>query len=175
MESALDRGGEALDTALGCDLMLHAWMLSQSGVPVLYSGDEVGQLNDNAYHHDPDKAADSRYIHRGDFDWVRAEDRHVPGTVEQRLFDGLRQLERIRAARVVFRSDAAVSVLDAGADSVLAIERRYGADRFIGAYNFSPEPVALRLSPGNMTDLLTGEPVTVPLTLPGYGFLWLHN
>ena len=175
VESALPVGGKALDTAIGCDLMLHAWMLSQSGVPVLYSGDEIGQLNDYSYHADPDKAADSRYIHRGSFDWARAENRHVPGTVEQRLFDELRRLERIRAERIVFRSDAAVSTLDAGSDSVLAIERRYGADRFVGVYNFSPEPVALSLAPEGMTDLLTGETAAAPLTLPGYGFLWLHS
>ena len=155
--------------------MLHAWMLSQSGVPVLYSGDEIGQLNDYSYHADPDKAADSRYIHRGNFDWARAENRHVPGTAEQRLFDGLRRLERIRAERAVFRSDAAVSTLDAGSDRVLAIERRYGADLFVGAYNFSPEPAALSLAPEGMADLLTGEPAVAPLTLPGYGFVWLHS
>ena len=28
----------------------------QYGIPVLYSGDEIGQLNDDNYHRDPNKA-----------------------------------------------------------------------------------------------------------------------
>ena len=33
--------------------MLHAYMLSQSGIPVIYSGDEIGQENDYTYHENP--------------------------------------------------------------------------------------------------------------------------
>ena len=40
-------------------------MLFQSGLPILYAGDEIAQENDYTYHLDPDKADDSRYIHRG--------------------------------------------------------------------------------------------------------------
>lgn len=53
--------------------MLHAYMLTQSGIPMLYSSDEIGRLNDYSYKEDPDKAADSRYIHRGAFQWELAE------------------------------------------------------------------------------------------------------
>ena len=168
-------GGPELDRAIECDLMLHAWMFSQSGVPVLYSGDELAQRNDYAYHNDPEKADDSRYIHRGDFDWTAADRRHIPGTVEQRVFSGLRQLERLRAAHPVFRADAAVSVPDAGSNRLLAIERRYAVDRFVGVYNFSRESVAVGMDLRGMTDLLTGEPVEGTITLPPYGFLWLHS
>ncbi len=52
---------EAEDTAIRFDLCLHAMMLFQSGIPMLYSGDEIGQLNDYSYKDDPAKAADSRY------------------------------------------------------------------------------------------------------------------
>ena len=36
--------------------MLHAYMFMQSGIPVLYSGDEIGQINDYTYKEDPGKA-----------------------------------------------------------------------------------------------------------------------
>ena len=39
---------EALEKAIRMDVMLHAYMFMQSGIPVLYSGDEIGQLNDYA-------------------------------------------------------------------------------------------------------------------------------
>ena len=63
---------EALEKAIRMDVMLHAYMFMQSGIPVLYSGDEIGQLNDYAYRDDPDKAPDSRYVHRGAMNWEEA-------------------------------------------------------------------------------------------------------
>ena len=58
--------------AIQMDMMLHAYMFMQSGIPVLYSGDEIGQVNDYTYKEDPDKAPDSRYIHRGAMNWELA-------------------------------------------------------------------------------------------------------
>lgn len=55
--------------------MLHAYMMVQSGIPMLYSGDEIGQVNDYTYKNDPEKRVDSRYIHRGKFDWKLADGR----------------------------------------------------------------------------------------------------
>ena len=176
IEAALAEGDAgALDRATACDLMLHAWMLSQSGVPVLYSGDEIAQCNDYSYHDDPEKAADSRFIHRGKFDWEAADRRTRPGSVEQRIFDGLRRLETIRAQRPVFRADAAVNTVDAGSDQVLAIRRQYGDDVFLGVYNFFEAPRTVRLPEEALTDLVTGERPGRTAELPGYGFLWLHN
>ncbi len=60
---------EGVDRAVRYDITLHAFMLSQSGIPVIYSGDEIGQVNDYSYKDDPDKAVDSRYLHRGEFNW----------------------------------------------------------------------------------------------------------
>ena len=66
--------------ALDCVTMLHAWMLTQSGIPVLYSGDEIAQLNDYTYHEDPKKWDDRRYLHRGRFPWELAALRNDPET-----------------------------------------------------------------------------------------------
>ena len=49
------------------DVMLHAYMFMQSGIPVLYSGDEIGQLNDYAYRDDPDKAQPHGPVWIGEF------------------------------------------------------------------------------------------------------------
>jgi amylosucrase len=65
-----------LSKYIGLDLMLHAFLLTQSGIPVLYSGDEIGQLNDYSYHNDPHKKDDSRYLHRGSVDWASVARRH---------------------------------------------------------------------------------------------------
>lgn len=78
------------------DVMLHAYMFMQSGIPVLYSGDEIGQVNDYSYKNDPDKVQDSRYIHRGAMHWDLAARADDPKTVEGQLFGQLDKLEKIR-------------------------------------------------------------------------------
>ena len=172
LESASDPAEEA--RALACDIMLHAWMLSQSGIPVLYSGDEIGQLNDYSYHDDPDRAEDSRYIHRGKFRWDLAENRNDPSTREGALFSTLRKLERIRASHDAFRSDAEVALIETGSDHVLGIKRTYGKDVVAALFNFSEDPCsAVNPAPG-ARDLVSGRPRGgKKLRLPGYGFAWL--
>ena len=166
--------GMELDEDLGfrADRMLHAWMLTQSGIPVLYSGDEIAQLNDYSYHDDPDKREDSRYLHRGRFDWALAEKRKDPKTIQGRTFAMLRQLEQIRAREPIFRADAAFYGFDTGSDHVLGVIREREGQRLTALFNFSEEPQTLRLGL-NATDLLTGKPLDLEqLELPGYGFLW---
>ena len=98
VESALyEKNEEKLQNAVRMDLMLHAYMLTQSGIPMLYSGDEIGQLNDYSYKNDEDKKEDSRYIHRGKFQWELAEKKAENGTVQEQIFSGLSRLEIGRA------------------------------------------------------------------------------
>lgn len=63
-KAGFEHDEEAMNAAVREDIMLHAYMLTQSGIPMLYSGDELGQVNDYSYKNDPEKCADSRYIHR---------------------------------------------------------------------------------------------------------------
>lgn len=65
---AREKDDEKIKKALDFDSMLHAFLYTQTGIPVLYSGDEIGQFNDYTYHQNPLKQEDSRYLHRGDLD-----------------------------------------------------------------------------------------------------------
>ena len=146
-----------LERAVACDLTLHAWMLSQSGIPVIYSGDEVGRLNDWSYHDDPDKREDSRYLHRGNFPWDLAERRTDPKTCQGKLFQGLRQMEAIRAAEPCFDARADVTVEESGSTHVLALSRRMGERELVCLFNFSGGFVHARVDrDGGYTDLLYG-------------------
>ena len=165
-----------VDEELGfrADRMLHAWMLTQSGIPVLYSGDEIAQLNDYSYHDDPDKREDSRWLHRGRFDWSLAEKRKDPKSIQGRIFAALRQLETVRAAQPVFAADASFSAFDTGSNRVLGVCREREGQRLIALFNFSEEPQRLHLAETHkLTDLLTGKPVDLSnIRLLGYNFLW---
>ena len=175
IESALESGDDAaLELAIRCDLMLHAWMLTQSGIPVIYSGDEVAQLNDYGYRNDPDpdRAADSRYVHRGRFDWDRAARRDDPSTPQGRVFEGLRKLTQLRARDAAFGPDADVRTLDTDSDAVLGVERSLGGEKLTALFNFSESPRAVRLdAPG--IDLLTGVELSAgAIEMKPYDFLW---
>ena len=165
---------EKTDLALRCDLMLHAMMLTQSGLPVLYSGDEIGQLNDYSYRENPEKWSDSRYVHRGQFRWDLAEKRSDPETVQGRLFASLRQLEKLRADHRAFRADAAAEVFDTGSNAVLGIRRCFDGELITAVFNFSENPCEIFNPAKGSNSLLTGEPFhEETLYLPGYGFQWL--
>ena len=138
IEEALETGdAQKLDTAVRCDIMLHAYMLTQSGIPVIYSGDEIAQLNDSTYHDDPDKRADSRYLHRGKFDWQLAEKRADQKTVQGKIYQSLRRLESLRATHAVFTASAHFSVLDTGTDHVLGVRREHEGEKLYAFFNFS--------------------------------------
>ncbi len=141
------------------DLMMHAAMMTMAGFPMLSSGDEIGQLNGWAYHDDPALAGDSRNLHRTPFDWQKAALRAQPGTVQERLWNGLRRLESIRAAEPCFAPGAWVTTWDTHNNGVLAILRKAGGQTLIGLFNFtgSGQEVWLDAVEGDYTDLVSGE------------------
>lgn len=173
IEEALEKQDEGkMDQAIRLDLMLHGFMLQQSGIPVIYSGDEVGALNDNHYKEDPEKAEDSRYIHRGQFDWKLTEKIQQEGTVQNRIFYGLRRMEEIRMEHEVFSSDALARTIDMEDDSILGILRTGETEEMLGVYNFSDAPKKVSLQE-TWTDLLNDETYDTELSLKPYDFRWM--
>ena len=158
------------------DITLHAFMLSQSGIPVIYSGDEIGQLNDYSYKNDPDKVSDSRYLHRGEFDWNLADNRKIDYTVQGRLFPALDKLEHIRASHSVFGADASLHTIDTWDSSILALVRENEDEKFIGIYNFSEnDRVAwINEDDGMYLDLISGHEMEAKgVMIPAFGCYWL--
>ena len=175
IEAALfEKNDEKLKRGIREDLMLHAYMLTQSGIPMLYSSDEIGRLNDYSYKEDPDKAADSRYIHRGAFQWELAGKRKSKSSVEGQIFQTLDRMEQIRSQESVFDKDCDVYTYDVHDDSILCILRQKGNDRFIGIFNFSDiEKTAWMQEEGTFRNLINGETLMLKdVVLPAYGFLW---
>lgn len=166
---------EKMQTAIQEDLMLHAYMLTQSGIPMLYSGDELGQVNDYSYKDDAEKASDSRYLHRGAFLWELADKRKDLSTVQGQLFQMLNRLEQIRRQENVFSQEAEVYTYDVHNDSILGILREYKGERFIALFNFSEsEQTAWMQEEGIFRNLVNGEIVEVKdPVLKGYDFVWM--
>ena len=134
-----EKDDAAMERAVRLDLMLHAYMFLQSGIPVLYSGDEIGALNDYSYKKYPEKAADSRYLHRGAMRWDLAERRKDINSVEGKLFQGLRLLENIRKTEKAFMSDADTWTIETWEPAILCMGRYYDGEKIIGLFNFSEQ------------------------------------
>ncbi len=170
-----EKNDEKLDRYIRLDIMLHAFLLTQSGIPVLYSGDEIGQLNDYSYHNDPLKWDDSRYLHRGNLNWDEVALRNDPKTRQGRIFQGLRRLEKLRAQYAVFDSAADTWIVEPYNDHILGIGRYYNGEKLIALFNFSEfDETAWVNEVEDYTDLLTGEMRPAKAVgIRAYDFAWL--
>ena len=178
IESAgFEQNDEKMDWAITKDVMLHAYMFTQSGIPMLYSGDEIGQVNDYSYKEDPEKAPDSRYIHRGKFNWDLVDNISDKSSVQGRIFNALGKLEKIRRNEPVFGADAEVWTKDYSDQSILWIVRRAQGEELHAVFNFSDYPKTVWMpEKAEYTNLLSGgtdEIVTVDM--PGWGFFWMKK
>lgn len=172
-----EANADKIDQAIACDLMLHGYLLAQSGIPVLYSGDEIGQTNDYTYKNDPDKCADSRYLHRGNFPWDKVEKKDA---VAMRIFDALRHMEDIRASHDVFSCNANVYTIETGCASVLGIVREYAGHELRAFFNFSNMDQLIWTMPEDQadiyTDLISGNTLReLGAVMPRYGCWWFYR
>ena len=175
--SEYEKNDWKLDRAIRLDIMLHAFLLTQSGIPVLYSGDEIGQLNDYTYHEDPDKWDDSRYLHRGSLHWDEVAMRNDPKTRQGRLFQAITKLVKIRKEHAVFESEADTWLLEPYNDHVLGIGRYYDDEKLIALFNFSENDETAWINEDeDYVDLMTGEKrAAKAVNIPAYDFAWLYT
>jgi amylosucrase len=163
-------------------LLIHGIILTIGGVPLLYLGDEIGQLNGYTYYEDPAKATDSRWVHRPFMDWSKAAQRSDVNTVEGRIYQRLRQLIDLRKQHVAI-NNGDMDVIDTGNQHLFGFVRAHGGERLAMLANFTEAPQTLEAyrlrqhgftRPG--TDQLTGK-VYQPeheLTLEPYQLLCLN-
>lgn len=176
IESAgFEQDEEKMEAAIRLDIMLHAYMLMQSGIPMLYSGDEIGQVNDYTYKEDPDKYADSRYIHRGAFRWDLAKKRKNKGTVEGQLFQSLGYLEKLRKQEKVFDADAKVYTYETWQQGIICVVREKAGTKMIGVFNFAKEPRTVSVYPEESgKDMISGSAVEMDqILVGGHDFRWV--
>lgn len=177
-KAGFEQDRQAMEKAIRLDVMLHAYMFMQSGIPVLYSGDEIGQVNDYTYKEDPLKAADSRYIHRGAMNWELAENIEKLGTVEDEIFNRLGELEQIRRTEKVFVSNADTWTIETWDQSILCIGRYCEGEKLLGLFNFSEadRTAWINETDGEYVDLISGRKVQAAgVDVPGYGFYYLKK
>ncbi|MDZ4201352.1 MAG: amylosucrase [Gallionella sp.] len=189
LESALESGSEeAIDTAISTIVLLHATILSFGGLPLFYYGDAIGMLNNVEYLADPSKCDDNRWAHRSRFDWDKAQKRHQPGTVEQRIFGSLKKLIALRKETPAFADFDNREVLATGNPNLLALCRNARPNaRVLAITNFNDCPQTLDVAPlrargmfqqDSMLDICTGTRISAEndlLAIPALSFYWLTD
>jgi amylosucrase len=183
LETAIAANDQAgIETAIHRILMGHALIASFGGIPLLYMGDEIGLLNDRTYVDDPDRAHDSRWMHRPAMDWEKAGRRGTAGTIEARLHSGVATIMRRRKATPHLHADSPTEILDAGVGGVFAFRRASPLGALLGLFNFTEDWRSVRVAfasasgASDFVDRLTGD-IVVPadgmILLPPYARIWL--
>ncbi|MCR4922384.1 MAG: alpha-amylase family protein [Lachnospiraceae bacterium] len=157
--------------------MLHTFLFTLSGIPVLYYGDEIGMLNDYSYHENPLKWSDSRYLHRGKFSWEDAKKRKDKNSREGQIFEAITGLKKLRDKDDIFDASADVWVISYNNDHVLGIGRYKDGKNLRAVFNFSPDSTTIY--PGEniyYTELISGQKVFGrEILLGGYQAMLLEN
>jgi amylosucrase len=166
-------------------LLAHSVILSTGGLPLLYLGDEVGQLNDYGYLEEPGHAEDSRWVNRPPYPAAAYARRLDPTSDPGRIYGGLRHLLDVRRATPELSGGSLVG-FDPKNPHLLAYQRP-GTDSagrpttVLAVANFADDEQrvdALTLSgmPPTAEDLLAGgtHEVADGLTLPAHGVVWLR-
>ncbi|HMB17220.1 MAG TPA: amylosucrase [Pelovirga sp.] len=189
LEYALESSDDmATQDAISIILLLHAMIMSFGGIPLLYYGDEIGTINDDAYLKDPHKATDTRWVHRPTIDWEKADRRNQPGTIEYRIFTALKRMIAVRGEISVFADFNNRELIEVENPHLFVFERYNWISRrdsVLVAANFDRHPQSLnldeletwgRIDYGRLVDLYSGsqpDMVNQTLVIPGFSFCWL--
>ncbi|WP_168915443.1 amylosucrase [Microcella flavibacter] len=162
-------------------VLAHSITLSTGGVPLLYLGDEVGQLNDYSYVDEPAHAEDSRWVNRPPYPEERYAERIDPTTDAGMLYARLQQLLAVRRRTPEFAGGALIG-FDARSPHVVGYQRPGDDGALVlclANVADAPETVlasTLQGMPATGSDLITGQPVDLraDLVLPAHGLAWIR-
>lgn len=164
--------------------MIHSILMASAGIPLIYSGDEIAEINNYEYLDDELKAHDSRWLHRGHFDHETAKLRKKAETYQHDVFQPLKSMIGVRKEKDIFSPSVDATIVDTGNNHLYAFYKRLGNHELVCLFNFSEDRQFFANWHLNQyglhstyTDLLTGKQVDLsrPDTLVGpYEYLWLY-
>jgi amylosucrase len=182
LEKALEqKDNDLIELAVRRINMLRNIPVSIGGIPLLYAGDEYGNLNDYTFLSDPAKANDSRWVHRSRKRWEAAEDLTNTGTLEWRFFHEMAKLFKFRKKSPALRNGG-MEMVDTGNPHLFAYIRSCREQRLLIINNFSESRQVMRIhkltAAGMMrqaTDVLMDQmiPTGEDLALDGYRYMWI--
>jgi amylosucrase len=171
---------DASAQALERILLAHSVVFSTGGIPLLYLGDEVGQLNDYQYAMEEGHEADSRWVHRPHYPAEQYEKRHDPTTPEGKIFGGLRRMISVRSATPEMAGTRLVDY-NTHNQTVLGYQRPGDGTAILVLANFSDEPQDIPVTTlsgftPDAEDILSGSRLSLGsgITLDPRSYVWLR-
>lgn len=127
------------DGAFARIFLAHAVISVWGGIPVVWSGDELGSPGDAEWAAEPGHGNDNRWVHRPR---VTDEDRArrlIAGTDEQRVFDGIARIASVRAGLPMLHAEAPVDLPTDFDDGLLVVRRRHPSGTLLALFNMTAE------------------------------------
>jgi amylosucrase len=113
LEQALERNNaQLIENSIKRILLIHSIILAIGGVPLLYSGDEIGLLNDYDYQDDPTKQHDDRWVQRIAMNDALIKRSKTKGNAFYDIAQGLRIMIDLRKSNPLFGA-ASTEILQA--------------------------------------------------------------
>ena len=125
----------AVREALARIRLAHAVVMGWGGVPVIWSGDELGQPNDPGWAGEPGHEGDNRWAHRPRLDRRMAHARHDPATIPGAVFESFAHLASVRAGLPHLHASVPTEVLPVADPGVLGTVRRHPLGSLVALYN----------------------------------------
>ena len=142
LEQGLEKNDDGLiENAVKRILLIHSVILSIGGIPLLYSGDEVGLLNDYEYQNDPSKLYDDRWVHRIALNEELVKRSESKGSPFFDIAQGLKKMIQLRKSNEIFGS-AITHILQTENSHIFAFKRilqdlKSNTKIFTAIFNFS--------------------------------------
>lgn len=163
LEQGLARHDDLLiDNAVARILLVHGIILSIGGIPLLYSGDELGLLNDYSFKQDKSKEHDQRWVHRIAMIDHATTNIKSPNDPQYKVSKGLQKLIVLRK-KLPILGNAETHILVTNNHHIFAYVRHDEAgNSLLALCNFSEEKqqvdgkVLGHISHGACRDLLSG-------------------
>ena len=169
--------------------LAYSLMLTLTGTPVVYYGDEFGKWNDEKYYAEQIKLTgkdDTRFLVRGRIDWNKLQESlKDEENFHSRVFDLISNMLNTRKDEKVFgRGETAFirteTVSGQSSEKVLAYTRNYKGEKLLLIHNLSSGPLHIKNPyPDNDLMLLFPNGFSVDdtnssLHFEAYGFVWLR-
>lgn len=163
-------------------LMIHSIILSIGGVPLLYSGDELGLLNDYGYQQESSKQHDDRWVHRIAVNEQSIALANHPQSAQFAISQGLKNLITVRQNYPVF-GQSETQIISLNNPHVFAyLRQNTQGQKMLALCNFSEHEqditldTAQYLTTSVIKDLITDNVLsgeTNRLILSSYQTMWL--
>jgi glycosidase len=109
----------------------------------IYLGDEIGTLNDYSFLENPEKADDSRWVHRPFTNWNNMGQRKDPESIEGRIYQGILRLIDLRKSNPAFNGQQ-TQIVDLDNTHLLGYTRSWNDHRALVIVNFSEQSQSLQ-------------------------------